>query len=69
VSNKYRGWVRTLFVGLARDAGAADPDALAGQLVLLYDGAVNGAKMDRNPAAAATARAVAASLLDAASTH
>jgi AcrR family transcriptional regulator len=69
VSDKYRGWIRTLFVGLARDAGATDPDSLAGQLVLLYDGAVNGAKMDRNPAVAATARAVAASLLDAATAH
>src|SRR2546425_5372851 len=32
-----RSWMRTFFTDLARDAGAADPERLAGQLVLLYD--------------------------------
>ena len=65
-SDKARAWVRSLFTDLAREAGVADPEALAGQFVLLYDGATVGARMDRNPAAAASARAVASALLDAA---
>jgi hypothetical protein len=39
---------------------------LGRQLVLLYDGAGVGAKMDRNPAAAAAARSAAIALIDAA---
>ena len=66
VSDTSRAWVRSLLVELARDAGARDPEALGAQLVLLYDGSAVGARMDRNPAAAATARTVAATLLDAA---
>jgi AcrR family transcriptional regulator len=61
-----RAWVLTLFADLARDAGAADPDALAEQLVMLYDGASVSAQMDRNYAAARTARLIAQTLLDAA---
>ncbi|MGD0684210.1 MAG: TetR/AcrR family transcriptional regulator [Streptosporangiaceae bacterium] len=61
-----RGWVRSLFAELGRDAGAADPEGLARQLALLYDGATVSARMDRDPAAAAAARAVAAILVDAA---
>ena len=63
-SDKSRAWSRSLFTDLARAAGVTDPEALAGQFVLLYDGATVGARMDRNPAAAASARAVAAVLLD-----
>ena len=37
---------------------------LARQLQLLYDGATLAARMDRDPTAAATARAAAAMLLD-----
>jgi hypothetical protein len=59
----YREWVRTLFNTL--EAGVADPDALARQLRLLYDGAGLSAQMDHDPSAATTARAAAA-LLDAA---
>ncbi|MFC1420516.1 TetR/AcrR family transcriptional regulator [Streptacidiphilus cavernicola] len=63
-TDTYRGWIRSLFTELAAAAGAADPDQLADQLVLLYDGAGVSARMDRNLAAAATARAVAAVMLD-----
>jgi AcrR family transcriptional regulator len=59
-----RQWMRELFVGLAKDAGATDPKALAQQLVMLYDGASISAQMDRNVKAAAAARAVAAAMLD-----
>src|SRR5690349_9964669 len=66
VSDEYRAWSRALFTDLARDAGADDPAALATQLVVLYDGSSVGARLDRAPAAALTARAMAAVLLDAA---
>jgi tetracycline repressor-like protein len=62
----YREWVRTLFTTLAKQAGVADPENLARQLHLLYDGAGLSARMDRDPSAAAAARAAAAALFDAA---
>jgi AcrR family transcriptional regulator len=62
----YRGWVRELFTGLARDAGVPDPTALARQFHLLYEGASLSARMDRDPSAAVAARAAAEVLLDAA---
>ena len=65
-TDRYRLWVRTLFADLAREAGAADPEELARQLQLLYDGAGVSARMDRDPSAATTARAAAAALFDAA---
>jgi AcrR family transcriptional regulator len=64
----YRGWVRGLFTGLAREAGMADPEGLARQLHLLYDGASLSARMDHDPSAAIAARSAAAALLDAALT-
>jgi AcrR family transcriptional regulator len=62
----FRGWVRDLFTGLAREAGVADPEGLARQLHLVYDGAGLSARMDHDPSAAVAARATAAALLDAA---
>ena len=62
----YRAWVRSLLTGLAREAGAPDPELLGLQLHLLYDGASQSARMDRAPAAASgAARAAATVLLDA----
>jgi AcrR family transcriptional regulator len=66
VTDEYRAWVHDLFVGLAREAGIANPESLARRLVLLYDGAGVSARMDGNRDAAVEARAVAAALLDAA---
>jgi AcrR family transcriptional regulator len=66
LTEDYRNWVRALFVGLAKEAGATDPEGLARQLVLLYDGAGISAWMDHDPAIAKTARTVAAALIDAA---
>src|SRR5215467_13734583 len=60
-----RAWMRGLLIELARDVGAADPEKLGGQLVVLYDGATVGASMDGDLAAVATARAMAEALLDA----
>jgi AcrR family transcriptional regulator len=61
-----RQWTRELFADLARQAGAARPEELAHQLVLLYDGAAVSAQMDGDERAALSARAVAVQLLDAA---
>ena len=65
-SDAYRAWIRALFADLARDAGAPDPEALARQLHLLYDGGGLSARMDRDPSVAETARAAASVLIDAA---
>ena len=65
VIDEARTWMRELFTTLAREAGARNAPALAQQLVLLYDGAVTAASMDRNAEAATMARSLAAGLLDA----
>jgi AcrR family transcriptional regulator len=62
----YRGWVRGLLTGLAREAGAPEPERLGRQLHMIYDGASLSARMDHDPAASAAARAAAEALLDAA---
>lgn len=61
-----RAWTRSLMVDLAREAGVVDPESLAQQLLLLYDGALMGARLDGDPSAAAAARTVAEGLIDAA---
>lgn len=66
VADEYRAWLRSLFVELAKESDVADPERLAQQLVLLYDGAGIAAWMDRDPGAAAAARAAATALVDAA---
>ncbi len=58
--------MRELFTGLAREAGARDPDALSAQLVLLYDGSMVGAQLDRSTAPGGAAQVAAAALIDAA---
>jgi AcrR family transcriptional regulator len=66
VCDESRAWLHDLFAQLAKEAGARDPSQLADQLMLVYDGAAVSAQMDRNEAAAASARSMAALLLDAA---
>jgi len=61
-----RAWNLALFADLARQAGAADPDRVAQQLRLLYDGASVSAHVDASSSAALAARAMAELLLDAA---
>jgi len=65
----YRRWVRTLLTELAAQAGVLEPEVLARQLHLLYDGSGQSARMDHDPAVAAVARTAAATLLDAALTQ
>ena len=59
-----RAWNLALFADLARQAGAADPDRVAQQLRLLYDGASVSAHVDTSKTAAAAARAIAEMVLD-----
>jgi AcrR family transcriptional regulator len=56
ICDESRGWVRSLFVTLAKEAGAKHPAQLAQQLVLLYDGAAVSAHMDDNRGSAMAAR-------------
>ncbi|SFF59678.1 transcriptional regulator, TetR family [Actinacidiphila alni] len=65
-ADNYRAWLRELFARLADEAGAADPEALARQLQLLYDGATVAAAMDHDPSVAVASRAAAAALIAAA---
>jgi AcrR family transcriptional regulator len=62
----FRAWVHALFLDLATDTDAQDPKQLADTLVLLYDGAVATAQMDKAPEAARTARRAAELVLDSA---
>ena len=59
-----RAWNLALFAELAKEAGASDPERVAQQLRLLYDGASISAHVDTNGTAPAAARAMAQMLLD-----
>ena|SRR6266853_223842 len=63
VNDAYRAWLRSLFLTLARRAGASEPATLAWQLQMLYDGAAVAARMDRSSRAAKKARLAAETLL------
>jgi AcrR family transcriptional regulator len=64
-ADDYRAWILGMFQNLAADAGATHPDMLAAQLQVIYDGAGLGARMDRRPDVAVSARAAVDALLDA----
>ena len=57
-------WNLALFADLAKEAGAADPDRVAQQLRLLYDGAMASAHVDTRSTAVAAASAMAEMVLD-----
>ncbi|HEY1692519.1 MAG TPA: TetR/AcrR family transcriptional regulator [Polyangiaceae bacterium] len=61
-----RAWLRDLFTRLARESGAKDAARVGRRLALLYDGAIVGAPLERDPAlVAGEARAMAEEVLDA----
>jgi AcrR family transcriptional regulator len=59
-----RVWMLALLTDLARDAGAEQPEELARQLALLYDGAIVSAHMDADLDAARSAKVTARVLVD-----
>jgi AcrR family transcriptional regulator len=63
VAREHRRWLRDTFAQLGGEAGAPAPRRLAAQLLMLYDGAMVRAHVDRDDGAAASARAAAAALL------
>ncbi len=65
-TDDYRHDLRGMFVELTTVAGAPDPDTLARQLHVLYDGAGTTARLDHDPAIARAVRAAVEALLDAA---
>jgi AcrR family transcriptional regulator len=66
VTAQYRVEQLEKLTGIARDAGVADPPALAEQLILLYDGAAASTQFDGTGAAIAQARTMAEAIVDAA---
>ncbi|HEU5432498.1 MAG TPA: TetR/AcrR family transcriptional regulator [Thermomicrobiales bacterium] len=64
VADAHRQWVHDLLAGLAAEAGAATPDALARQLILLYDAAMVGAQFDPAGLAPTSAREAVRTLVD-----
>jgi AcrR family transcriptional regulator len=65
-TGEYRLWVHSLFLDLAYAAAAAEPETLAKQLVMIYDGAGVSAWLDHDPSVAKAAASVAKALVDAA---
>ncbi len=64
VAAEHKRLLGSYMARLAGDAGAGDPDALARQLMLLYEGAVNLAHVAGDRGAARSARTAAAVLID-----
>ena len=69
VPRAYRRWLHDFLRDLAAAAGAPDPDQLASQIHLLYDGANLAASLDGNTSVTAASRSAAEALLDAALLH
>ncbi|BCJ36377.1 hypothetical protein Athai_38800 [Actinocatenispora thailandica] len=64
-TDRYRAWLRGVFAELAAKAGVADPEAVAHQLHVIYDGTSVSARMDHDAAGASrAARAAAVALLE-----
>ena len=59
-----RAWNLALFADLAKQAGATEPDRVAQQLRVLYDGAAVSGHVDASGTAVAAARAMAETVLD-----
>ena len=66
VAERHKTATRDQFAALARELEVADPDALADQLALVFDGAIAQAQMRDAAGTATAALAAATALLDAA---
>jgi AcrR family transcriptional regulator len=64
VTDAYRSWLRQRLAGLAGAAGLDDPPAVATALVLVYDGACVGAKLDDADAVRAATLAAVDEIVD-----
>ena len=62
----FRVWLHDMFGDLVGALDVQNPTLLAGQLVVLYDGAVAAAQMDASPTSAKTAKGLAAMAIEAA---
>jgi AcrR family transcriptional regulator len=62
-ARSYRHDIHVLFNELAVAAGVPDPELLASQLQLVYDGGGLAANLDKNPEIATAARAAASALI------
>ena len=62
-AQSYRRDIHVLFNELAVAAGVSDPELLASQLQLVYDGGGLAANLDKNPEIATAARAAASALI------
>lgn len=67
IAADYKDGRRRHIATLLSQAGAADPDALAGQIALLFEGAIASMLVHQDPAVAQQARDAAATLMRAAS--
>ncbi|MGW9351140.1 DNA-binding transcriptional regulator, AcrR family [Nocardiopsis flavescens] len=65
VAEGQKRWLRELYTGLAREAGARDPGPLGDTLTMLHEGAVLARTVTGVPDAVRTARAAADALLTA----
>lgn len=64
ITLQHKSFILTYIAGLARGAGAGDPDALAHQLGILMDGAIVAAMVTRDPGIADAAGIAANALLN-----
>lgn len=63
ITEEYRSWLRSVFVGLAEQAGAGNPILLGRQLALLYDGVAVASRFDQDRSGARDAVVAAATTL------
>lgn len=66
VVRAHKAALRVRFLGLVKEVGVADPEALTDQIAVLFDGAITVATNAGTPEAALRARDAVAALLDAA---
>jgi AcrR family transcriptional regulator len=66
VCDFHREWLRDLFSRLGKEVGLEDPEGLSAQLVLLCDGAMVGAQLDKSIPPGQAALSAAGALIDAA---